>query len=69
MIIKLASLLDKIKNNRIKMTSEEKKLSGKARILKFSDNGKVKFAVHEQPALIICNSVKEAVKKFEMLRN
>ena len=67
MIIKLANLWDTVKENRIKLTSEEKQQAGKARVLKFSDKGKIKYAVHEQPALMVSNTISKAVKNFNML--
>ena len=69
MIIKLANLLDTIKENRIKLTPEERRIAGKARIMKFTENGKIKYAVHEQPALMVSNTIAKSVKNFNMLRN
>lgn len=63
------SLLDFIKKNRIRLSSQEKSQAGKAKVMKYKDGSKEKYAVHEQPALITTSSLKEAVKKWHMLRH
>lgn len=63
------SLLSFIKKNRLRLSHKEKSEAGKAKIMKYKDGAKEKFAVHEQPALITTSSIKEAVKNWHMLRH
>lgn len=63
------SLLDFIKKNRIRLSSQEKSQAGKAKVMKYKDGSKEKYAVHEQPALITTSSLKEAIKRWRMLRH
>ena len=62
-------LLNFIRSHRLRLSSHEKSQTGKARVMKYKDGSKEKFAVHEQPALITISSIKEAVKKWHMLRH
>jgi hypothetical protein len=63
------SLLKIIQNNRLRLTSEEKTEVGKAHILKYLDNGKIKYAVHEQPCLNTFNTLSKAIKNYWAVKN
>lgn len=62
-------LLNFIRSHRIKLSPRERKQAGNATIMKYKDNsGKEKFAIHEQPALITTDTIKQAISKWKMLR-